>query len=150
MKNPNIAKNLKSDLLSKFQWYEERLIEKLASRGEVRLTVAQNRVMSLLSTRQLNIADIARNLGISRQAAHKTVSKLIELGLLTASASKETNESLILFTDHGERVKDKVQKIMQEIEAGIAQSIGQEKYEMILDILDADWDAQKKEADQQT
>jgi len=76
---PDLSQNLKSLLFKRYEWYEKELLLSLEQQGDVSLTTAQARALAVLNGESSSISALARSLNISRQAAHKTVVRLIEL-----------------------------------------------------------------------
>lgn len=120
-------------------------------RGEVRQRWIQNGnedvtpqeyyLMTRLELHQnLTIAETARKMNISRQAAHKCAKGLIEKGLIVAETSEDNlREKLLQLTGKGFESCQEMTWIKQEIEKEIADTLGQEKVKLLKDILKANW-----------
>jgi DNA-binding MarR family transcriptional regulator len=78
-------------------------------------------------------------LNISRQAAHKTVSRLVELDWIKLEDGDKGNEKVINFTEHGQQMRATIKKHMIKIEKDIAANIGQQEYNSLVRILTTDW-----------
>lgn len=144
MNIPDLSQNLKSLLFKRYEWYEKELLASLEQQGDVSLTTAQSRALAVLNGQSSSISALARSLNISRQAAHKTVARLIELNWVKLEDSEKGNEKIINFTEQGQKMRAKTKEHMLRVENDIAQAIGPERYEMLVDILNADWDSQPK------
>lgn len=142
MNIPDLSHNLKSLLLKRYEWYEKELLASLEQQGDVSLTTAQSRALAVLHGQSSSISALARSLNISRQAAHKTVARLIELNWVKLEDSDKGNEKIINFTEHGQKMRAITKEHMMRVENDIAQAIGPERYEMLVDILKTDWDTQ--------
>ena len=58
-------------------------------------TPAQLRLFNVLRGNERTISDIARRLGVSRQAVHKTVHQLIDVGFLKLKKSKNNRDQIV-------------------------------------------------------
>lgn len=143
MNIPDLSQNLKSLLFKRYEWYEKELLISLEKQGDVSLTTAQARALAVLNGESSSISALARSLNISRQAAHKTVVRLIELDWIKLEESDKGNEKIITFTEYGQQMRGKMKEHMLRIENDIAQSIGAERYAVLVDVLNADWDGLK-------
>lgn len=136
---PDLSQNLKSLLFKRYEWYEKELLLSLEQQGDVSLTTAQARALAVLNGESSSISALARSLNISRQAAHKTVVRLIELDWIKLEDSDKGNEKIINFTEHGQQMRGKMKEHMLRIENDIAQSIGPERYAILVEVLNTDW-----------
>jgi len=143
MNIPDLSQNLKSLLFNRYEWYEQELLTSLEQQGDVSLTTAQARALAVLNGQSSSISALARSLNISRQAAHKTVVRLIELDWVKLKDSDKGNEKIIEFTEYGQQMRGRIKEHMMRIENDIAQSIGAERYTALVEILNHDWDGLK-------
>mgnify|MGYP000318408999 FL=1 len=139
MNIPDLSQNLKTLLFKRFEWYEQTLLASLEEQGDVSLTMAQSRALAVLNGQSSSISELARSLNISRQAAHKTVSRLIELDWVKLEDGDKGNEKVINFTEHGQQMRAKIKEHMIKIEKDIAANIGQQEYDSLVRILTTDW-----------
>lgn len=139
MNIPDLSQNLKSLLFNRYEWYEKELLISLEKQGDVSLTTAQARALAVLNGQSSSISALARSLNISRQAAHKTVVRLIELDWIQLEDSDKGNEKIINFTEHGQNMRGKLKEHMIRIENDIAQAIGPKRYQALVEILKEDW-----------
>ena len=139
MNIPDLSQNLKTLLFKRFEWYEQRLLASLEAQGDVSLTMAQSRALAVLKGQSSSISELARSLNISRQAAHKTVSRLVELDWIKLEDGDKGNEKVINFTEHGQQMRATIKEHMIKIEKDIAANIGQQEYNSLVRILTTDW-----------
>lgn len=86
-------------------------------------------------------SDIARRLGISRQAIHATVAQMIDKGILTLEPDPtDARHRRLALTDFGERMRGDAQAIMASLTEQIAGTIGNSRFEALLETLAADWE----------
>lgn len=139
MNIPDLPQNLKTLLFKRFEWYEQTLLASLEAQGDVSLTMAQSRALAVLNGQSSSISELARSLNISRQAAHKTVSRLVELDWIKLEDGDKGNEKVINFTEHGQQMRATIKEHMIKIEKDIAANIGQQEYNSLVRILTTDW-----------
>lgn len=139
MNIPDLSQNLKTLLFKRFEWYEQTLLASLEAQGDVSLTMAQSRALAVLNGQSSSISELARSLNISRQAAHKTVSRLVELDWIKLEDGDKGNEKVINFTEHGQQMRATIKEHMMKIEKDIAANIGQQEYNSLVRILTTDW-----------
>jgi DNA-binding MarR family transcriptional regulator len=144
MNIPDLSQNLKSLLFNRYEWYEQKLLNSLEQQGNVSLSIAQTRALAVLNGQSSSISALARSLNISRQAAHKTVMRLIELDWVKLEESDKGNEKIINFTDYGQQMRAQIKEHMLCIENDIAMSIGPERYAALVEILSEDWNSLDK------
>lgn len=139
MNIPDLSQNLKTLLFKRFEWYEQTLLASLEAQGDVSLTMAQSRALAVLNGQSSSISELARSLNISRQAAHKTVSRLVELDWIKLEDGDKGNEKIINFTEHGQQMRATIKEHMMKIEKDIAANIGQQEYNSLVRILTTNW-----------
>ncbi|MEP6067276.1 MAG: MarR family winged helix-turn-helix transcriptional regulator [Paracoccaceae bacterium] len=107
------------------------LVDVLHSRGFVDLTQSQLSFLGALDCGPNSASQIANDLGITRQAVHKTVKELETLGWLKSDADPiRRNQRIITFTDEGERMMSVARSLFKELD----------------DRLFADWNSDNVEA----
>jgi DNA-binding MarR family transcriptional regulator len=78
----NAAESMIVPLLQAFCWFDDGLQSYLQARGWEHVTRPQSMVMANVVVGVHKPSDIARNLGISRQAVHTTINQMVALGML--------------------------------------------------------------------
>jgi DNA-binding MarR family transcriptional regulator len=107
------------------------LIDLLHSRGFTELTQSQLNFLGALDCGPNYASQVANQLGITRQAVHKTVKELETCGWLqTSSDPIRRNQRIITFTEEGERMMSEARALFKELD----------------DILFAGWDADRIDA----
>ena len=85
-------------------------------------------------------SDIARNLGLSRQAIHSTINQMVKLGIVQLDVDPDDRRHMIVsLTDVGARMRKDAQRSMDALTAQIASMLGQDKFDALLAALEADW-----------
>lgn len=99
------------------------------------------RVATLLDNGQNNIPKLSKTLGISRQATHKAVGKLVKKGFVEMQDHKSNKKvKIIILTPLGEQAFQERKKILQGIEEKISEKIGQKEMAVLKEILKQEWD----------
>lgn len=88
----------------------------------------------------MNISDLAKLLNISRQAVQKTISMLLDRGLVELTESPNNlSAKLIKATDEGRKIQAWSKMAIKRAEKELASKIGREKIELLKEILNEDW-----------
>ena len=105
-------------MLNYYDWFDASLQNILAASGETAFSKAQSAVFVNLAEGRNTAVDIARHLGVSKQAGNKTVNELVERGLLTLVVDAEDKRSKrILPTRAGLEKGRQAAKALHELES---------------------------------
>lgn len=97
-------------------------------------------VMTNIVSGVVRPSDIARNLGVSRQAIHSTINQMVGLGIVQLEVDPDDRRHMIVsLTDLGARMRKDAQRSMDALTAQIADRLGQDKFDALLAALEADW-----------
>jgi len=140
MEIPDLSGNLKALLLQRFEWYETKLLQELIEQGGPQLTTAQSRALAVLKGGSCSISELARSLGVSRQAAQKTVAKLVEQDWLSLETSDKKNEKVIQVTARGQEMRKITGETMAKIEQQLSNKIGEKNFSLLVELLNAEWE----------
>jgi len=130
--------HIKNLLMLRFEWFEDALMTKAAGTPYENITRTESRVLSHLHYRQMSAADLARVLGVSRQAAHRTVQRLIQKGWLVAEP--HPTHARVKLIHPGPAVVKHAITNLDGIETRLARRIGKAQLEALRAALAADWD----------
>ncbi len=138
---PPMTENLKQLLLARSDWFAREIMRGVRDSEYAYLTPAQSRLLAHMGGKPMSMAELARRLGVSRQAAHKTVAELARRGILDVQIDPQRrNSKLVVYTDKGRQVNRTGAQIIADIEARLAERLGPQGVEMLRDLLSADWD----------
>ncbi|GAO55023.1 MULTISPECIES: MarR family winged helix-turn-helix transcriptional regulator [unclassified Novosphingobium] len=127
-------------LFQRFCWLDEGLQARLHERGWPDVNRPQSMVMTNIVSGIVRPSDIARNLGISRQAIHRTLSQMIDLGIVTLEPDPDDRRHMVVsLTETGKRMRQDAQQAMDALSEQIAGALGQDRFENMLAALEADW-----------
>ncbi len=127
-------------LLDRFRWADRALRSRLAARGWPEMTPAQSLVFASIDLDGTRPSELARRIGVSRQAVHQTIAELVELDLLTLTADPvDGRAKLVVVTDAGRRNISAARESLTEIESELRARIGDDSVAALRDALTADW-----------
>lgn len=141
---------LRNLLLQRSSWFEERVMEKARIHGYEKVTPAMSRMFGHMSSRPIGISDLARRLGVTRQAAHKTATEATQLGL-TEFVPDLNNARIVRlqFTQAGWAMSAQAAKNFEEIELSIKERLGTRNLNELKRLLAMAWDEEEvKEPDE--
>lgn len=131
---------LRTLLLRRTEWMESRVLEAASRNGYEAVTPAMNRLFGLMRSRPVGLSDLARRLGVSRQAVHEVVRQAERLGLVELFASeRDARVKLVRFTQAGWAMSDCAARELHAIERSLAEVIGQRDLETLRRILSRAW-----------
>lgn len=136
----NQQKPLLLSLLQAFYWCDESLQNYLRARGWPGVTRPQSMVMANVVLGVRRPSDIARNMGISRQAVHATINQMIELGMVSLSTDpKNRRVKIVTPTKLGETMRVDAQQAMVAQAEALSRRLGEAEFQKVSRILDLDW-----------
>ncbi|MBK6707543.1 MAG: winged helix-turn-helix transcriptional regulator [Sphingomonadales bacterium] len=127
-------------LLQGFYWFDTGLQSYLRTRGWPTLTHSQSMVMMSITIGLTRPVEIARSLGISRQAVHITLSQIAELGMIRfASDPSDKRTKIVVLTDIGEPMRRDAQAAVTMMTKRLAERIGQPQLAGMIAACALDW-----------
>ena len=127
-------------LFQRFCWMDEGLQARLHDRGWPNVSRSQSMVMTNIVSGIVRPSDIARNLGISRQAIHSTINQMEKLGILRLNEDPQDRRHVTLeLTETGNLMRRDAQLAMDSLTSQISDVLGQDKFDALLASLEADW-----------
>ena len=127
-------------LFQRFCWLDEGLQARLHDHGWPDVNRPQSMVMTNIVSGIVRPSDIARNLGVSRQAIHSTINQMVKLGIVQLEVDPGDRRHMVVsLTDLGARMRKDAQRSMDALTAQIADRLGQDKFDALLAALEADW-----------
>lgn len=129
-------------LLQGFYWVDEGLQNYLKARGWPAVTRPQSMVMASIVMGIVYPSEIARRLGVSRQAIHNTLKSMIDLDMISLVDDPENGRvKIVQLTSVGEAMRVDAQKALQIIQATLWERIGKRQVDLMADVLSQDWGA---------
>jgi len=130
-----LESNLLRLLTKTSQWMESE-IHKLNKTHKHEFSIAEIKMLDGLRGKQKSIAELARVLQISRQAAHKTIHKLKDKGYLQLVIDKNNKKDRkVIITENGKNERNKRLEDIVKIEQKISWVIGERNLDYVKEIL---------------
>lgn len=129
-------------LLDAFNWFDAGLLASLKEQGWPDLSHSQSMVMAYLGSDGIRISELARRLGVSRQAAQKSVKELERLKLVITEVDP-TNSSAktVVLTTQGKANVAAALNAFSEIEKQLSRRMGSSDLASMRRTLEKDWGA---------
>ncbi|PKP82672.1 MAG: MarR family transcriptional regulator [Alphaproteobacteria bacterium HGW-Alphaproteobacteria-18] len=128
------------NLLSGFYWFDEGLQSYIRACGWPEVTRPQSMVMANVVMGVRHPSEIARRLGISRQAIHATLKSMIGMGMVRlADDPGNMRVKVVELTPTGEAMRRDAQLAMKIMIEKLVQRIGQEAFDKTAATLAQDW-----------
>ncbi|MDP9082291.1 MAG: MarR family transcriptional regulator [Pseudomonadota bacterium] len=130
------------DLLGAVYWFDEALQEQLSARGWTRLTRAQSLVLLNIAIGIQRASEIAKNIGVSRQAMSQMLAEMQTRELIAIEADPtDRRAQLVVFSGTSAAIRDDAVQILSALEAELSKRIGTRKFLGLREALAADWGA---------
>ena len=124
------------------RWLEEGLLARLAAAGWTDVTRAHSHVFAHLDKEGTRPAELARRMGVTRQAAHQTIQELVDRGFLELAADPRNKRARrAVLTARGKRVVADARDIVRELEDTLERRIGRKRVARLRRALESDWGA---------
>jgi DNA-binding MarR family transcriptional regulator len=130
------------NLLSGFYWLDEGLQSYLRARGWPTVTRPQSMVMANVVMGVRHPSEIARRLGVSRQAIHATLRAMSEMGVVKlVDDPNNMRVKMVGLTKTGEAMRRDAQQAMKLMTEELIDRIGQEAFDQAAATLARNWGA---------
>ena len=128
-------------LLQKFRWTDASLMAGLEARGWPRQTRAQSLIFANLDiVKGTRSAELARRIGISRQAIHQTIRELEALGFVEFADDPDNRSAkLVTLTPKGQHIVADALEVFEDIELQLTERIGVSTAKQLRAALEKDW-----------
>lgn len=130
------------DVMRAFYWFDEGLQSALKARGWQSISRSQSIMLANIALDIKRPADLARNLGISRQAVSKMLQEMTEDNLLSIQADPNDKRAQIVnFSDESIKLRTDALDILGELEVQLGKRIGLGSLKAFRNALAKDWGA---------
>ncbi|MFD1710313.1 winged helix-turn-helix transcriptional regulator [Ottowia sp. GY511] len=135
---PALLRNL---LFQRSAWFETRVVERARINGYEHITPAMARMFGHMSHRPIGLSELARRLGISRQAVHKCASDAARHGLVEFLPDPANGRVVrVQYTATGRDMEALALSDFGGIERELAERIGSEAVDELKRLLALDWE----------
>lgn len=132
---------LRTLLLQRMNWFEERVLAKAQRHGYAKVTPAMARLFGHMGGHPVGLSELARQMGITRQAVHKLANDAMALGLVEAVPSPQDARLVCLqFTQAGWTMSAKAARDFEEIESQLRERMGTRNLAELKRLLAMAWD----------
>jgi len=127
-------------LLEAFEWFDSGLQNSLCEIGWPTTTREESMVMIHIILGLTRPSDIARELGLSRQAVHVTVTNMSRKGILELKPDKRDGRAKVVeLTAKGKAMRKDAQRISMLMFEQLAKRIGEKNVQRLVHALTQDW-----------
>jgi len=127
-------------LLHSFYWCDEGLQNSLRASGMPTLSRTKSMIMVNIADGTTRPSDLARNIGVSRQAIQQTLVEMERAGLVTLVPDPSDGRAKIVkFSRRGSGIGKAAFTAMSAIEAELASRLGSQAVQQLEEILFSDW-----------
>ncbi|MBU1374474.1 MAG: MarR family winged helix-turn-helix transcriptional regulator [Alphaproteobacteria bacterium] len=134
------VRHLLLSLLRGFYWFDEGLQNYLQARGWPVVTRPQSMVMANLVLGVRRPSDIARNMGVSRQAIHATINQMIAMDIVQLVDDPTNGRvKIVAPTKMGETMRVDAQRSMIFMGEELARRLGKAQFLKAAHLLAEDW-----------
>lgn len=128
------------ELISAFYWFDEGLQNYMRTKGWPEVTRPQSMLLANLALGHHKPSEIARRLGVSRQAIHTTLGQMIEKGILELVDDPDDRRAkLVELSPLGEQMRRDAREAMRIMVETLEARIGKRKVAQLRPGLLADW-----------
>jgi DNA-binding MarR family transcriptional regulator len=134
------AQSLIVPLLQAFFWFDDGLQSYLQARGWDQVTRPQSMIMANVVIGVHKPSDIARNLGISRQAVHTTINQMVEMGMLELRDDIDDRRAkIVAVSEKGREMGRDADIAMKAMTDELRRRIGPKNVDNLIKAFSADW-----------
>ncbi len=127
-------------LINANQWMSASLLHLIKAKGHKELTGAHLTFFCHLNCGVTHASEVARRMGISRQAVYKVTQELQRIGALELKEDPDDKrQKTIYMTELGERIALDVRAAMEEVESHLRSVVGEKRFAGMARILRLDW-----------
>jgi DNA-binding MarR family transcriptional regulator len=127
-------------LLQAFEWFDESLQRGMKANGWPVMTRPESAVMIHVCLGMTRPSDLARSLGLTRQAIHSTINQITRKGIFMMEADPTDGRiKVIALTPMGETMRQQANAMVGEFSRHLSGVIGARRFSNMMDALGADW-----------
>lgn len=128
------------DLMRAFYWFDEGLQSSLKERGWQSISRSQSILFANIALGIRRPADLARNLGVTRQAVSKMLQEMAEQDLVTIEPDPaDKRAQLVNFSNKSARLRADALDILGQLEGRLGATIGAKAIKSMRGALEKDW-----------
>jgi DNA-binding MarR family transcriptional regulator len=134
------AKPMARHLMIGWRWFDDGLRQSLREAGFGDITTAQSMVFPYLDDAGMRPTELARRLGLTRQAVQQLVAGLAAQGLVELVPDRASGRSkLVRLTRRGRRSVKVALETLDELESDLARRLGKNNADHLRNLLARAW-----------
>lgn len=127
-------------LLHAFCWVDDGLQAHMLRETGISLPRAQSMMMACIDDGVTRQSDMARHLGVSKQAVQQSLKALVAKGLVTVVPDPDNGrQKIVTLTGRGREMREIAVDGVRRLEAALEQRIGARRLKALHEALDVDW-----------
>lgn len=127
-------------LLQGYEWFDEALQRSLKNRGWPTLTRPESMVMHHVILGIVRPAEIARSLGLTRQAVHATIGQIVDKGVFELQPDPQDRRiRVVALTAMGAAMRADARRIVAWLAEQLGERIGRKRLANLVEALSQDW-----------
>ena len=135
-----LSQALPRTLLHAFYWVDDGLQAQMRAKKGLSLPRSQSIIMILIGDGVDQQSEMAKLLGVSKQAVSQSVKELITKNLVRLQPDPNNGrQKIVTFTPQGQKMRDVAQAALAHIEEELSRRIGARRLDALHDALNADW-----------
>jgi len=128
------------DLLRAYYWFDEALQAGLKQHGWGDVTRSQSLILSNVAFGVRRASQLAKNLGVTRQAISQMLTEMERKELIAMTADPSDGRAQIVnFSTRSRGIRDDAMKILGTIEGRLADQLGKKRFDALTEALARDW-----------
>jgi DNA-binding MarR family transcriptional regulator len=132
--------HLRPLLLMRSDWMEERVLQKAEQSGYGQITPAMNRLFAHMTGQPIGLSELARRLGVSRQAVHKLANEAAKHGLVEfVACDTDARVVNLQFSAAGWTMSERASRDFDAIDAQLVKRLGAKNVAELKRLLSLAW-----------
>lgn len=137
---------LRNLLLGRSTWMEEQVVAMARNHGYTQVTPAMSRLFGHMGGQPIGLSELARRLGVSRQAVHRLATEAARLGLVEFVQTPEDARVVCLqFSRAGWAMSTQAARDFEEVEARLRERLGTRNLNELKRLLSLAWSDEEQE-----
>jgi len=133
-------RHIMTGLVKALDWFDNGLQNALEAQGFCRVHRTQSMILVHIARGIVNPADIAREMGSTRQNIHHMAKALIDAGLvIQARDPHDPRRTVYRFAPSAARIRGAALEVLESLEHTLAERIGARTLEQLRAVLQLDW-----------
>lgn len=136
--SPFAGENILSLLLNAYYQVDDELQVSLEKKGWRQFTHSQSMIFLNMAEGRDRTIDIARHMGVSKQAINRTINELVEIGLIQlAPDPSDKRAKRLILSAKGEVITQDATKSLAALEKNLSKKLGEKKAGQLKSLLKA-------------